>query len=135
MTIFVSNFTDMSCQNQCFEATISTCSSDIFLKAGLAAATEYFWVLRDRHNNVYQRKVTTDGDGTLVMEAAALPVGLNPYSGALNLSIRKGDDYLQLVALTFGEETYTCVHINLAEFNMDADDDSEVNYIQFKVPA
>jgi hypothetical protein len=135
MTIFVSNFPTMPCKKECFEATISTCSSDIFLKAGLTANTEYYWVLTDRHNNVYQRKVTTDEDGTLVMESAALPQGLNKYSGALNLSIRKGDDYLQVVNLTFGEETYTCVYILLENFDREESDDSEVNYIQLKVPA
>ena len=69
------------------------------------------------------------------MESAALPQGLNKYSGALNLSIRKGDDYLQVVELTFGEDTYTCVHILLENFDRAEDDDSEVNYIQLKVPA
>jgi len=135
MTIFVSNFYSMSCKKECFEATISTCSSDIFLKAGLAPSTEYFWVLTDRHNNVFQRKVSTDADGTLVIESAALPDGLNKYSGYLNLSIRKGDDYLQTVEMDFGGEAYTCVQIRMENFDRDTDDDSEVNYIQFKVPA
>lgn len=135
MTIFVLNFPTMSCKKECFEATISTCSSDIFLKAGLPAATEFYWVLIDRHNNVYQRKVTTDETGTLVLEATELPQGLNKYSGTLNLSIRQGADYLQLVELTFGSETYNCVQIHLEGYDRLENDDSEVNYIQYKEPA
>ena len=119
----------MSCVKECYEAIISTCSSDIFLRAGLTPDTEYYWVLTDRHNNIYQRKVSTDDTGTLTLEAAALPQGLNKYSGTLNLSIREGNDYLQSVELTFDGENYSCVLIFLENFNRLEEDDSEVNYI------
>ncbi len=116
----------MACKKECFEATIASCSADLILKAGLTAATEYFWVIIDRHGNLTQRKVTTDLNGLLTIE---LPEGLNQYSGMLRLTIRTGDSYLTLVPLVFDTESYNCVLFNLVEIDQEDSDDSPVNQI------
>ncbi len=118
----------MACIKECFEAIISTCSSDILLKAGLTAATEYFWVLTDRHGNITQRRATTDVDGMLTI---TLPesMALNQYSGMINLSIRSGDDYLVVVPMIFAGIEYNCVLIELSTIDHLEDDDSEINQI------
>lgn len=121
----------MPCKKECFETAIISCSEDIILRAGLSGNTEYYWLLTDRHGNLTQRKVTTNSSGDLVIDHNTLPVGLNRHSGNLTLSLRLGSDYLTAVILTFGVEEYSCVSLSLFNIDMNPDDNSPVNVIEF----
>ena len=116
----------MSCKKECFEATITNCTDDIILKAGLAATTQYFWLVEDRHGNITQRQATTDAQGTLTI---ATPLFINPHSGMLKLSVREGGNYLNVVPMTFDAEEYNCVLITIAVIDREDSDDSPINQI------
>jgi hypothetical protein len=73
-------------------------------------------VLINKFNKVYQKLVETDADGKLTIDLTALPAGAtNPHSGAYELSIRDGADYLSIEDLSFEEQTYKCAFINFQE--------------------
>lgn len=113
----------MSCSN-CFEVQLQQCPTTIELTAGLTADTDYFWVL-SRGRRIYQKKVTTDGAGKLVIDCADLPDGLlNPYAGLFFLEIHEGANYLNIVTLT-GD--YKCILIQFVDVEGDAGINNLIN--------
>lgn len=122
----------MSCEKDCFEAILPACSDFIILRAGLTPNTEYYWRIIDRHNNIYQRLVTTDADGDLEIKAADLPPSsMNKYAGNWTLEIRTGADYLVKVPLVFDDVEYNCVQMSFTEINeTEAEQEAETNVIK-----
>jgi hypothetical protein len=121
----------MSCST-CFETRLQACPSSIVLTAGLAASTEYFWCLTSMtHGKIYQRKATTDIDGKLTLDTSTLPDGLlNAHSGFFSLEIRNGADYLEVIDLTFGTETFSCIMIEFVEVEGDAGINNQIYSLQ-----
>lgn len=110
----------MSCTT-CYEVILHACPDSIILKAGLAPATEYYWLIETRHSKIYQKKAVTDGDGTLTMDVSLLPAGmLNSSAGFFKLQIRQGTNYLALVPLTIEAQEYTCVQMKFQNTEGDA---------------
>jgi hypothetical protein len=121
----------MACDKGCFEVVLKSCTDAIYVVADLTPSTDYFWVIENRHGNIYQRLVTTDIQGVLTIEATVLPVGtFNRHAGFLKLKIKDGNNYANIVNLTFGTEQYSCVQINLSEIDIEAGDTSGLNVIQ-----
>jgi hypothetical protein len=121
----------MACAPGCYEVVLQSCSDTIIVSAGLTPNTEYYWVIENRHGNLYQRLVTTDANGLLAIDTSVLPLGsLNKHAGFLKLKIKDGSNYANVVTLQFGEESYSCVLINLSEIDRENDDMSALNVIQ-----
>ncbi len=119
----------MSCTG-CYEATVSGCS-DIKLIAGLEASKDYYWVIRKRGSrNVYQRRVTTDSDGVLLIAKSEFPLGYLFEGNFLNLYVKDGNDYLIDVPLKFGTQTYDCVIFQTLNYERLDTDNSKVDVIQ-----
>jgi hypothetical protein len=112
----------MSCSS-CFEVFLKQCPATIEVTAGLTPSTDYFWVIQ-RNNRVYQKKVTTDGTGKLVIDTTDLPDGLlNAYAGSFTLQIRDGANYPNVVTLN----TYTCILMTFTDTEGDAGTNNLIN--------
>jgi hypothetical protein len=121
----------MACSKGCFEVVLKSCTDVIYVLAGLTPSADYYWVIENRHGNIYQRLVTTDIQGVLTIDTTVLPIGsFNKHAGFLKLKIKDGNNYANVVNLTFGNEVYSCVQINLAEIDIEEGDTSELNVIQ-----
>jgi len=121
----------MSCSPGCYEVVLQSCTDTILVSAGLEANTQYYWVIENRHGNIYQRLVTTDAQGILTIDTTVLPDGsFNKHAGFLKLKIKEGSNYANVVDLQFGADNYSCVMINLSEINLEDGDLSGVNVIQ-----
>jgi hypothetical protein len=121
----------MACSKGCFEVVLKSCTDEIYVLAGLTPSTNYYWVIENRHGNIYQRLVTTDVQGGLTIDTTVLPVGsFNKHAGFLKLKIKEGNNYANIVNFIFGNEQYSCVHINLSEIDIESGDTSELNVIQ-----
>jgi hypothetical protein len=119
----------MSCR-ACYEATVSGCS-DIKLIAGLESVKDYFWVIKKANSrNIYQRRVTTDSEGALLISKSEFPLGFFSEGNFFNLQVKDGDDYLKDVPLKFGEEIYDCVLFKTMNYEHEPDDNSEIDVIQ-----
>jgi len=115
----------------CYEASVKSCSTELVLKANLTASTSYFWLLENKFGKLYQRQVDTNEDGDLTIDLSILPDGAaNEFAGHYLLSLRAGDDYLQKVPMTFGEDSteYECVMFNFIA--IDDDPENPYNVIQ-----
>lgn len=117
----------MSVCQACAEYSIKSCSSTIELKAGLSPNTEYYWLITNPKNKVYQRRATTDDTGKLTIDATVFPAGLlNPYAGMFELQIRDGSDYLTVVPMTLQGASFDCIKFSF----QDIDDTNPFNIIQ-----
>lgn len=84
---------------------------------------------------MFQRKVTTDGDGFFTIDATTLPAGLfAAYRAAFELQLRNGNDYIQPVTFIFGDTQYSCVFLKFINVDYVDGDGSELNVIEFKTP-
>jgi hypothetical protein len=102
----------MSCTTF-YEALVKTCPGSIVLVAGLAASTEYYWLITGISGKVYQRKATTDATGKLTIDTSMLPAGmLNEHAGSFFLEVRQGDNYLAKVKLTIDAVQWDGVLMN-----------------------
>lgn len=120
----------MSC-SACFEAIISSCN-DIVVRAGFPANYGMYWVVKKAGSNkIYQKLVTTNSQGELVIAKADLPAGLLTQGRILELQLKNGANYLQPIVFMFGSKQYTCVVSTLNEYVRDLSDNSGVNVIQF----
>lgn len=112
----------MSCSN-CFEVFLKQCPATIEVLGGLTPATDYYWVIQ-RNSRIYQKKVTTDIAGKLVIDVTDLPDGLlNAYAGSFFLEIREGANYLNVVTLN----TYTCILMTFVDVEGDAGTNNLIN--------
>lgn len=126
----LTNSSPLSCA-ACFEAIISSCDN-IVVKAGFPANYGLYWVLKKAgSNNVYQKMVTTNADGDLVISKADLPAGMLIPGRILELQVKDGADYLIPIVFVFGSKQYTCVQISLNNFTRDEGDNSGVNVVEF----
>jgi hypothetical protein len=106
----------MSCKSGCVEASIAQCSSQIIVKAGLLPATNYFWILQKiASTNQWQRQVTTNGNGDLIIDTTDLPKGLLIPNNYFKLQIR--DVNYNIIELQLMNENYRCVQIDIAKIN------------------
>jgi hypothetical protein len=108
----------MACKNSLI-VDIACCGTQIILRAGLAPNTSYFWTIKsERTNNLYQKTVTTNPFGDLVISLDDLPDGLiHQYAGLFELKVKEGANYLNTIKmLLLGEEMesvfFQCIPIN-----------------------
>lgn len=77
----------MNC-NCCFVDYIAKCNLAITVYAQLAPLSDYTWVIRDKHGNLYQGEFTTDSNGFWEIPVDQLPSGLlTQYSGEFKLEV------------------------------------------------
>lgn len=121
----------MSCQPGCFESIIEQCN-DIIIRANFPPNFSLYWILNKAgKNNLYQRLTTTTGTGDLVIPKSDLPDGFLTPGSYFNIQVRNGSNYLQPVTFLFGGTNYNCALARLGFFDRAADDDSEINVIQY----
>jgi len=121
----------MSCESACFESTIESCN-DIIIRANFPAAFPLYWLINKAGQpNIKQRLTTTNGDGDLTIPKADLPIGFLLPGNDYQIQVKNGADYLQPVTFLFGATQYSCIMANLANFDRELDDESEINVIQF----
>lgn len=78
----------MNC-NCCFTDYLAKCNLAIQVYAQLAPLTDYTWVIKDKHGNLYQGEFTTDSDGFWEIPVDQLPSGLlTQYSGEFTLQVQ-----------------------------------------------
>jgi hypothetical protein len=120
----------MSCASGCYEATVENCN-DIIIRAAFPSNYPLYWLIQKGSGNIHQRLVETDDNGDLTIEKSNLPNGYLIKGAYYKIKIRNGANYLQSVNFTFGDDQYSCIMAQIATFNRDEEDDSEVNVIQF----
>lgn len=78
----------MNC-NCCFTDFIAKCNLAITVYAQLAPLSDYTWIIKDKHGNLYQGEFTTDSDGFWEIPVDQLPSGLlTQYSGEFTLQVQ-----------------------------------------------
>lgn len=78
----------MNC-NSCFQDYIAKCNLSIQVYAQLAPLSDYRWIIKDKHGNLYQGEFTTDSDGFWEIPVDQLPGGLlTQYSGEFTLQVQ-----------------------------------------------
>jgi hypothetical protein len=106
----------LSCEKACIEASIAQCSSQIIVKAGLLPATNYFWILQKISTaNQWQKQVTTNGNGDLIIDTSDLPKGLLIKGNFFKLQLR--DVSYNIIELQLMNTNYRCVQIDIAKIN------------------
>jgi len=122
----------MDCSNGCYEAIIESCNN-IIVRAVFPPNFPLYWVLsKEGRQNIYQRLVSTDGNGDLTILKADLPAGFLITGNHYKIRVKNGADYLQPVTFVFGGKQYTCITTELMNIGRDETDTSEVNVIQFE---
>jgi len=122
----------MSCDTACFEATIESCNN-IVVRAAFPPNYPLFWIIsKASSSNQYQRVVTTNGQGDLLISKTLLPAGFLLKGNQYKIILKNGTDYLQPVTFMFGGKQYSCIIAGLVNFDRDNGDNSEVNVIEFK---
>lgn len=116
----------------CLEVNLQSCPDFLYVKGGFSANTEYFWCLTNKFGKIYQRLVTTDGDGKLTIDCSFLPDGaLNAYAGAFKLQIRDGSNYLTIIPLSLNDEEFDCIMLSF----VDTEGDEGINNLIEVQPA
>ncbi len=121
----------MACAPGCYDVQLASCLDQIVVKFGLPANTDFWWVLKrggdSDYSKTYHKKVTTDANGFLTIDVDPdLPTGLlNPYSGALRLTIRSGADYNQKISFIVDTVEYTCFSVRIMNIEKEIGDDLE----------
>lgn len=78
----------MNC-NCCFVDYIAKCNLSLQVYAQLAPLTDFIWIIKDKHGNLYQGEFTTDSDGFWQIPVDQLPSGLlTQYSGEFTLQVQ-----------------------------------------------
>jgi len=86
----------MSCEGTCFEINLPECFETIKVKGELTPATEYFMSITDKHGREYNDYITTDADGSFIIDSAddIFPARLfNAMAGAFTLRVWKDYPY------------------------------------------
>lgn len=124
----------MDCKSY-YEVELAKCPEQIIVKANFPAGYDLYWLLKDSLGNLFQRKVTTNDQGYLIIDPETLPPGLfAPYRAAFQLKIRNGNDYQQPVTFIFGDTQYSCVSLKFIDVDYVEGDGSDLNVIEFKTP-
>ncbi|MBK7882482.1 MAG: hypothetical protein IPJ81_00570 [Chitinophagaceae bacterium] len=90
------------CQPCCFEDVISPCPAEIKVNAKFEAATKYFWIITDLHDNVYSQEFTTDGNGYGKIDTTKLPPGFcNPYNAGFTIQVKKTVESCDFIPMVF----------------------------------
>lgn len=108
----------MLCQKS-LVTSIACCGTQLILKAGLANNTSYFWVITCKRTGIiYQRQVTTNNSGDLIIDLTALPDGLiHKYAGLFELRIKEGPNYLNTIKMLLLGEQHETIFFNCVEIN------------------
>jgi hypothetical protein len=99
--------------------TIDCCTGQIIIRAGFLPATSYYWTLRsERTGHTYQRLVTSNGSGEIVILESDLPPGLiNQHSGLFEIRIKEGANYLNTIRMLLLGEEHESVFIKCEPFS------------------
>jgi hypothetical protein len=108
----------MAC-NKSLIVAVACCGPQIILRAGLLANTAYYWTIKsERTNNLYQKLVTSNSSGDVIIDMVDLPDGLiHQYAGLFELKIKEGTNYLNTIKMLLlgREETsiyFHCIRID-----------------------
>jgi hypothetical protein len=90
----------MAC-NKSLIVVVACCTPQIILRAGLLPNTNYYWTIKsERTNNLYQKLVTSNSSGDVIIDMDDLPDGLiHQYAGLFELKIKEGTNYLNTVKM------------------------------------
>lgn len=108
----------MNC-NCCFTDYIAKCNLAIQVYAQLAPLSDYIWIIKDKHGNLYQGEFTTDSDGFWEIPVDELPSGLlTQYSGEFTLLVQ--DSGCKPVKFKIAQE-YNCINFTVKGGNYEKD--------------
>ncbi len=103
----------------CYPFTLAACpASDqsITIKAGLPAATGFYWYLQDKHEKIYGGFETTNGSGDFAIPLTDFPEGFfNPHAGAFIIWLEVNPYTPNAQTLTFSTVEYECINLNFQE--------------------
>lgn len=86
------------------------CPPYITVKAGLTPSTEYYWFVKDKFDNRYYGKVTTDETGNFDIQTGTLPIGLfSAHAGTFELTVKTSYTACNDMPLAFCSGVFTCV--------------------------
>jgi hypothetical protein len=90
----------MAC-NKSLIVAVACCTPQIILRAGLLPNTNYYWSIKsERTNNLFQKLVTSNSSGDVIIDMDDLPDGLiHQYAGLFELKIKEGTNYLNTIKM------------------------------------
>lgn len=104
----------MNCSS-CYELQVECCE-DFILPVKLNAATQYYVVFKKPGSNkIFQKLLTSDADGNILISKADFPAGYFAAGLFYNVEIRSGADYKTVIPLTFFGDTYSCILIETVD--------------------
>ncbi len=100
----------MNC-NCCFTDFIAKCNLSLQVYAQLAPLSDYTWIIKDKHTNLYQGEFITDSNGFWEIPVSELPSGLlTQYSGEFTLQVQ--DSGCKPVKFKIAQE-YDCINFTV----------------------
>lgn len=98
----------------CVDLVFAECEDiEIAPQSGLSANTEYYWELRDQHDNVWKGNTTTSANGVITLASDFFPDGLFVTGiGSLSIVVKEHEGDTESVELTWNGIAYSCVNIS-----------------------
>ncbi len=119
----------MPCDIGCYEATVQSCD-DITVIAGLPPSTSFYVQLNRWWNNkLYQRQITTDGTGKLIIQKSLFPTGFF-VGGHYKLQLRKADGTFAIQPMIFATKEYNCCLLNVVDISVAEGDNSPIDTVK-----
>lgn len=102
----------------CYKIERPACQESMTIEMGLAPSTEYTLFIRDKFDHDYTETITTDPDGSMIIDLTAFPEGMfTEFSGSYELSVSTNDLYSTHEAITISGTEYLCVIIDFIKVN------------------
>lgn len=104
----------MDCSS-CYELQVECCE-DFILPVKLTAATQYYVVFnRPGSNKIFQKLLTSDADGNILISKVDFPAGYFAAGNFFYVQIKSGENLPTLIPLTFFGDTYNCILIETVD--------------------
>lgn len=96
---------------KCASVHIPQCLDEVKFSLGLEPNKEYYWFITDKFGNRYYKVITTDLEGSFIINKTDVPDGLfTAYSGVFELVIKEnysGDE----VVLSLNDQEFKCLQM------------------------
>lgn len=103
----------------CYAYVLPACpaSYDNFtIKGSLGNEVDLFWFVEDKFGKVTMDEATTNGSGDIDIPVSSFPAGyFTQFSGEFTIYFKTAESETSVVDLTFGGNTYECIHLSFAE--------------------
>lgn len=104
----------MNCSS-CYELQVECCE-DFTLPVKLTAATPYYVVFnKPGSNKLFQKLLTSDSDGNILISKQDFPAGYFAAGIFYNVEIRSGVDYKTVIPINLFGDTYDCILVQTVD--------------------